>query len=126
MEYQWKKFERTKSRLEDRITVTKSRAFGFPTKFYQDNGLANFKYVVLYYVELEKAVGFLFTNSEEEKFKFSLLRSGNNYGGSIIATSFFKSNNLDPKKYYGRYLWEKLNQEGIGELYVIKLQERVK
>lgn len=122
--FNFQKFEKTNSRFEDRITVTASNSIGFPTKFYQDNNIGNYKSVVLYYDKDQKAIGILFTNSDEEKHKFSILKSKKGYGGSIVATSFFRTYGIDTKFYHRRYNWEKVNQEGIGELFVIKLQLR--
>lgn len=122
--FNFKKFEGTNSRFEDRITVTKSKSIGFPTKFYQDNNLSNYKYVVLYYDVDQKAIGIQFTNSAEEKHKFSIAKSIK-YGGGIVATSFFRTHKIDTAIYRGRYNWEKVPQDGIGDLFVIKLVERV-
>lgn len=124
--YNFKKFEKTNQKTESRITVTASNSFGLPTKFFTDNQIASFKYVVLFYDEQQKAVGLHFTNDDEEKHKFTILKSKRGFGGSIIAMSFFKTNNLDADKYHGRYEWEKYPQEGVGELFVIKLKERNK
>lgn len=123
MTYQWKKFENLHQRSEDRITVTKSESIGFPTKFYKDNKISQYKWVVLYYDEQQKAIGIKFTNDEAEKNKFTIVTNPN-YGGGVIARSFFRSNNIDTKNYYGRYEWEKDNQGEMGELYVIKLSEK--
>lgn len=119
-----KKFEKTKVRMVNKITVTSSHSFGFPRKFFQDNNIDNYKYVVLYYDEVNKIVAFLFINNEEENHKFTLIKSKKSYGASIVATSFFKSYNLDPKKYRGKYEWQKKDITGIGEVYLIKLMER--
>lgn len=124
--FNFKKFEKTNQRTENRITVTSSNSFGFPTKFYVDNNIGQYKYVVLYYDEEQKAVGLHFTNNEEEKHKFTILKSKRGFGGAVIATSFFKTNNLNPAQYHGRYEWEKYTQEGAGELFVIKLVENSK
>jgi hypothetical protein len=124
MTFNFKKFENRNARQEDRITVTKSNAFGFPMKFYQVQKLADVKYAILYFDESVKAIGIQFTNDEVEKNKFSLIKSKKGYGGSIVARSFFKTYNLDPLKYHGRYDWKIVNQEGIGKLYVINLKER--
>ncbi len=120
--YNFKKFEKTNQRVESRITVSASNSIGFPTKFFQDNNISEYKYVVLYYDENEKAVGIFFTNDEEEKHKFTLVKSKIGYGASVVATSFFKVNGIDAKFYRNRYEWEKVAQEGIGDLFVIKLQ----
>ncbi len=121
--YNFKKFENTHQRLEDRITITKTNSIGFPGKFYKDNNIKDFKYVVLYYDSDSKAVGIQFIADEGEKNKFTIMHSKLGYGGGIIARSFFKSNNIDPKLYYGRYVWEKYDNNGIN-LFVIKLKER--
>ena len=125
MDYNFIKFENLHQRTEDRITVTGNSSIGFPTKFYNDNGIKDFKYVVVFYDKEKNAIGINFTNSEEEKSKFTIIRSNKGYGGQIVARSFFKSNNIDPKKYKGRYIWEKTQIESVGEIFVILLKERV-
>ena len=125
MEFNFVKFENLHKRTEDRITVTGNSTIGFPTKFYNDNNIVSFKYVVLFYDKDNNAIGIYFTNSEEEKSKFSILHSKKGYGGHIVARSFFKTQEIDPKKYRNRYLWEKRNIDGVGEIFVILLKERV-
>jgi|GEM_PF-770646 len=124
MDFNFHKFENTNQRFEDRITVTGTNAFGFPTKFFKDQSIENYKYVVIFYDPDKKAVGLHFTNSEEEKHKFTIIKS-KGYGGSVIATSFFKTYNIDPKKYHGKYEWEKKEMPPTGTLFVIILKERV-
>lgn len=122
MPYNFKKFQEKNSRLESRITITrKSYSIGFPTQYYRDNKVNEFKYVVLYYDIGNKAIGIHFTNDQSEKHKF-VIHHSDQYGGSIVARSFLRSNNLDPEKYHGRYNWEKQNVEGIGEMFIIKLK----
>lgn len=123
MTYQFKKFEGRNIKQEDRITVTKSNSIGFPKKCYEDNNIKDFKYAVLYYDENQKAIGIQFSNREEEKNKFKIAHSKKQYGGHIIARSFFRTYNIIPEIYRGRYNWEKYNLEGVGELFVIKLKE---
>ena len=126
MEYQFKKFEGRNIRLENRITVTKSNSIGFPQKFYQDSGIKNFKYVVLFWDEKNKAVGIYFTNNEKEENRFSITHSKAGYGGSVVARSFFRTYNIDPQVCHGRYAWEKYNLEGVGEIFTIQLKEKSK
>ncbi|MFA6548295.1 MAG: hypothetical protein WCT11_05190 [Candidatus Magasanikbacteria bacterium] len=123
MEFNFKKFEGRNVRQEDRITLTKSHSIGFPQKFYNDNNIKSFKSAVLFWDDANKAIGVLFTNDESEKNKFSIIHSKEGYGGSVVARSFLRFNNIDPKIYHGRYEWEKHNQEGVGDLFVIKLRE---
>ncbi len=124
MPYNFKKVESRNARTENRITITKSNGIGFPTKFYKDNKINEFKYVILYFDTDQKALGLQFSNDEVEKNKFSILHSHSGYGGSIVARSFFKTYGIEPKSYYGRYAWKVESQENIGNLYVINLKER--
>lgn len=126
MEHGFVKFTQTNQRYEDRITVTGTNTFGFPTRFYENNNIKTYKYVVLYYDAIKKSVGLHFTNSETEEHKFTIIKSKQGYGGSVVATSFFKSYNIDAKKYHGRYTWEKKEYPDTGELFVITLKENPK
>lgn len=121
MEYQFKKFEARNTRIENRITITKSNSIGLPTKFYQDNEIKNFKYAILFWDEAKKAIGIYFTNNKEEKGGFKIIH-GQKYGGQILVKSFLRSNNINPKIYHGRYEWEKYNLKEVGEIFVIKLK----
>lgn len=129
MPYSFSKFEATNSRYETRITVTKSNHIGFPTMFYRDNRVADYKYAVLYYDPQEMAIAVRFTNDEAETGRFSIMRSNRDYGGGVVATSFFKANRIDTQRYAGRYDYEKLaaaevGVEGNADLFVIKLKEK--
>jgi hypothetical protein len=121
----FKKFENTHARFEERITLTKSYSLGFPTRFYEDNGIKKFKSVVLFYDEEKKEIGIQFSNDEEEKNAFSIVHS-EKYGGTVPIRSFIRFHKIDPEIYYGRYDWEKRAEEGIGELYIIKLKPNEK
>lgn len=124
MSYNFIKFDQRNKRFEDRITVTRHSSIGLPTKFFEDNKIKEFQYVVLYYDPAERALGLHFTNDEQEKAKFKIIRSKAGYGGSITARSFFTVNNIDVNKVYGRYKWEPYTIEGVGQVFVIKLQDR--
>jgi hypothetical protein len=85
--------------------------------------------VVLFYDSEQKVVAIHFTNDGSQKGKFTIMRNSRNYGGGIVATSFFKANRIDPQKYAGRYDFEKMDisevgLEGEGSLFVIKLKEK--
>lgn len=123
MNYQFKKFEGRNVRLEKRITITKSNSIGFPQKYYQDNSIKNYKYVVFYFDKNNNAIGIHFTNNEKEENKFSIIHSKVGYGGSVVARSFFRTYGIDTEKYHGRYEWKKQDIEGIGEVYIIELKK---
>ncbi len=73
----------------------------------------------MFYDEDQKVIGLKFTEDENEPHKYTLIKS-DGYGASIVATSFFKKYNLDPKKYKGKYEWKKVRTE-FGNLFVIEL-----
>ncbi len=118
----WVKFTSLKQRSVDTISITASNTFNFPRKFYDDNQLANFNFVTIYYDKVENSIGFNFNNNDEEKYKFKIQKNENGFGGFISATSFFKSNNIDVVKFKGRYdpIIEEVPE--IGKLFVIKLK----
>jgi len=126
MDYNLKEFTGRNERLETRMTITKSYSIGFPTKFFKDNKINDYKYVVLFFDEVKKAIGIKFTNDDVKKNKFAIIKSKSGFGGSVVVRSFFKSFNIDPIIYYGRYDYEKIIQEGFGEIYVINLKENIK
>lgn len=117
------KFEGVKKHEEDSITVTGTRAFGFPTKFYKEHGLANFKYVTLFFDKVKLAVAFRFHSDENEPHKYSLLKSKEGYGANAMAMSFFKLNGIEAKKYRGHYPYTIQNHPTLGDLYFIALKE---
>lgn len=122
--FTFEKFTGRNTKHEDRITLTKSYSIGFPTKFFRDNKIEDFRFVVLYWDAAKKAIGIKFTNDENETSRFAIFRSKKGYGGGVSVRSFFRSNEIDPEKYHGRYKWDKKNIEGIGEIYVIELEAK--
>jgi len=125
MEYNFKKFEGRNQKTEDRITVTrKSNSIGFPTRFYEDNKIKEYKYVVLFWDKENKAIGLRFTNDDTEKDKFSILKSKQGYGASLVVRSFFKVNSIDLEEFYGKYDWKKIKLDDGTELFVIELKSR--
>ena len=119
----FKKFTALRQRSVNKISITASNTFNFPSKFFNDNNLGRYKHVVIYHDKDRGAIGFNFTNKEEEKYKFKLQKSSRGYGGFVSATSFFKVNNIDTKIHKGRYDWKKETIPEIGKLFVIELNE---
>ena|SRR3989344_2629821 len=118
------KFEGTNKREETRITVTGHSSFGFPTRFYKDNAINQFRFVTLFFNQETNEVGFRFHSDEAEPHKFSISKSKQDYGGGVVATSFFKVNDLKPEAYRGKYDYRKENIPDIGELFIIKLEAK--
>lgn len=114
-----------KARSVNKISITLANTFNFPRKFYQDNNLGHYKYVVIYYDKDKSLIGLHFINDEDEKYKLKMQKSKKGYGAFISATSFFKTNNIDLKKYKGRYDWKIEDTENIGKLFIINLEDRL-
>lgn len=129
MEFNFVQHVATGKRFEDRITVTRSRSIGLPTQFFADNKVKDFKYALLFYDKSRMAVGIVFTNDEDAQGKISITRNKQGYGGHILATSFFKANRINVKKFAGRYDYEKkpIRELGIDkdwEMFIIELKEK--
>src|SRR3989338_5095460 len=120
----WIKFTNVNKRREERLTVTRSGALGFPSQFYLDNNVKDYKYTVLYFDQDQMQVALQFSNDDNEKDKISIIHSKTGNGGYIQARNFFKSCKLDPGVYVGRYEYSKETDPGIGQLLVIKLKEK--
>lgn len=120
MTYDFVKFEDRHARFESRITITGSYSIGLPTKFYRDNNIEDYQFAILFWDSKSKAIGIHFSNDEKEVGRIKIART-KDYGGMIAVKSFFTKNEIDPKLYKGRYEWEKIEQSGVGAMYVIKL-----
>lgn len=128
--YNFVKHTQTNKRFEDKITVTRNRAIGFPTQFYKDNGLDGYKSAVLFYDVEKNAIGIKPTNHDEAG-KISINKSKDGYGAHLVATSFFKANRINTKKFAGRYDYKKipLTDVGVeeeGSMFIIELTENKK
>ena len=127
MEFNFKKFEGRNRKQEDRITITrKSYSMGFPQKFYIDNKINEYKYVVLYWDSNNKAIAIHFSNSGQETNKIKISVSKDGYGGGVGIKNFLRFYKIDPEIYYGRYDWKKEDLENIGKVYIIELKEHIK
>lgn len=129
MQYNFIQHTATGKRFEDRITVTRSRAIGLPTQFFTDNKIGDYKFAVLFYDKGSMAVGISFTNDADTEGKIAISRNNQGYGGHILATSFFKANRINVKKFSGRYDYEKkplrdLGMDKDGEMFIIQLTEK--
>ena len=130
MEYTFQRFTEVGKRFEDRITVTRGRSIGLPTRFYNDNKVSDYKFAVLFYDKERNAIGIHFTNNADEPGRIAITKSKQEYGGHIPATSFFKANRINSKKYAGRYEYKRLGsgESGVSDadaLFVLELKEKV-
>lgn len=126
--YSFIKHTQVGKRFEERITITRTRHIGFPTQFYKDNGIGDYKYAVLFYDKDKSAIGIKFT-AEKEEGTIAIAGNSKGYGGYISATSFFKANRINTKKYAGRYEYKKVPLSSVGfeeegSLFVVELKEK--
>lgn len=79
----------------------------------------------MFFDEAQKVVGMQFVShsGESEGFKINSYGEGSKTGASVIARSFFNKYNIDPRKVYGKYEFEKMPAEGGSPLYLIQLKE---
>ena len=82
-----------------------------------------YKYVVLYYDNVQKALGIQFVNDGVKKNIIKIAHS-KKYGGQISLKNFLKVSDLDPSTYKGRYEYKEIEDENIGKLIVIELKEK--
>jgi hypothetical protein len=129
MDYSFIKHTKVGKRFEERITVTRNRALGLPTQFCEDNNVKDYKFAVLFYDKEKNAIGIKFSNDENEEGKISITKNNQGYGAHILATSLFKANRINTKKYAGRYDYTKVPLRDVGfdedgTLFVINLIEK--
>lgn len=129
MDYSFIKHTQTGKRFEDRITVTRNRSIGLPTQFCEENKVKDYKFAILFYDKAKNAVGIKFTNEGAEQGKIAISKNNQGYGAHILATSFFKANRINTKKYTGRYEYTKLSLGDVGieedgSLFIINLIEK--
>jgi hypothetical protein len=121
MSYNFVRFEEKHGRYENRISITGNYSIGLPTKFYNDNKLKDYKFVVLFWDVESRAIGIQFTSDEAEKGAIKIAHT-DKYGASVAVKSFFTKHDIDTKKAKGRYDWEKVDDPDIGGIFVIKIK----
>ena len=117
----FQRFTSVNTKHNDVITISKTNSFGFPTHFFNKNEIGKFRYVVLFYDDTSREIGFLFTDNQDEPNKFTIFRNRSGQGGSVVAKSFFDTYDIKPMENHGKYLYEKREVPEIGLLYIIKL-----
>ncbi len=120
MDYKFEPFIGAGSRFDDRITITKIGSFGVLSGFVKMRLKSQLpKYVELFYDVDNKAIGFRFTDEQKSGRTFAFVKTGG--GGSVNASSFFKTYEIDPKQFNGKYSVEEISDPSVGKLFVIKI-----
>jgi hypothetical protein len=119
-----KKFEAFGAKISRKISITASSSFGFPPTFYKENNLDKYTHAVLFYDQNARVVGIHFTSDKPEgAFKLIIHGKDDKISASFVARSFFNTYGLIASGVKGRYEYSKIDQEGIGEIYLIELKE---
>lgn len=120
------KFEDVGAKLTNSISLTKSQSFGFAGGFVKKYNISQFNFVSLFYDNEDghNRVGFQFTKDRVGKSSFKIIFGNNRQTASIVARSFFRSFEINSKKYEGRYEPTEMNDENFGTIYFIDLKEK--
>jgi hypothetical protein len=79
---------------------------------------------MLYFDPDQKVVALRFIKEKNDScFKLIKYGEGERRGGSFVAKSFFTRYSLEPKRVSGKYDLQKVTREGLGELFIIQLNE---
>ncbi|MFA5130953.1 MAG: hypothetical protein WC467_00850 [Patescibacteria group bacterium] len=120
------KFEDVGAKLTNSISLTKSQSFGFAGGFVRKYNISEFNFVSLLYDNGDgnNRVGFQFTKERMGKSSFKIIFGYNRQTASIVVRSFFRSFEIDNKKYEGKYEPTEINDENYGIIYFIDLKEK--
>lgn len=120
-QYSFTKFDGIYQRSDNKISINRGGLIRLSVGFCRTTNVRDFKYVVLYYDSINKAVAFKFTvNQAKEALKLTKDNSSLVVSGKL----FFLVNNLAEKNCVGRYDWQKLSLPNIGEVYIIELTKK--
>ncbi len=109
-------------KFKPQIIINKTGGITLSSGMHHRYGLDIYNGVKIYFDKEVLRVGIKLTEGESDG-TFKLKKRANEKGAYFSARSFLQANDLDPKKYYGRYAPEEFNDEKIGKLFVITLKE---
>jgi len=123
-----KKFSNVGSKISRKISITGSYSFGIPPAFYEEHGIKDYSYAVVFYDEQNQVIGVQFTKEKEKDSSFKLIPYGSEVkmGASFVARSFFNTHDIDIAQIKGRYDPEEHTFPDIGKVFLIDLKERKK
>ena len=125
--YNFQKFTKIGAKLSNySISINgKSYSFGFNAAFYMKQNIKNYKKVILFYDNKNKAIAFKFTN-EDEKSAFTIIHGSRGNTGSVTAKSFYIDNELLNQEYFGQKKPKKIQDDNLGLIYVVDLVDNKK
>lgn len=105
------------------ISINKSGGFGLSSGMHRRYNLDRYKGVKMYYDQDNKKVGIKLLE-EDTVGMFTLKKRDDEKGAFFAPRSFLQAYSIDPKKYYGKYPPEEVEDEQFGKLFVIQLEEK--
>ena len=122
VEFNFSKFTEPGGRFSYSISLNKAGGFTFNSGFYRKESLAKHSFVIIFYDKEKKAVGFSF-GKERKKESFKLTHSRHKTA-SVAPHSFIHANEIDPKKFFGKYDAKKITDNQHGKIFYIELVEK--
>ena len=123
MSYTFKKFERDFTQGAAEISISRDSTIRFSAKFCKITDILKFDYVIFFFDTAKHAIGMLPTN-QRDRGSFKITKE--KFNATVSATSFLRANEINPKLYQGRYEWIKESIPGIGEIYIVPLNVKMK
>lgn len=117
-QYKFVKFQGTYYRGDTRIGINKSGLVRLSSGFCRETNVKDFKYAILFYDDINKAIGFHFANTPEDG---ALRITTDDTAAAVSAKAFMSTNNLNLNEWAGRFDWKKLNIKDIGDMYIVEL-----
>lgn len=119
--YSFTKFDGFFPRGDAKIAINKSGLIRLSRGFRVATNTTNFKYVILYYDSVNKAIALRFANTRESG---ALNVTKDRTSATVSAKTFMKANNLNLRSYFGRYDWKKQKIPDIGQVFIIELNKK--
>lgn len=120
-EYNFEEFTSYGSKFIPIISLGESGGFGFSSGLYNRYNLKDSNSLKLFYDSVKKAVGFKFLATKDDG---TINLKPRAKGGYVAARSFLGKYGIDPKIYSGRYEPKEVNDEKLGQIFVIELKAK--
>lgn len=124
-DYQFEEFTAKKGRFSASIGLAKSGGFFLSSGFSHRYKIDNYVGVKLFFDRTKMVVGVKLLDKVEDG-AFKLKTRPNEKGGFFSAKSFLEAYEIDPIKYHGRYTPKEIDDEKIGKIFIIDLNENQK
>jgi len=122
----FKKYQKTSTRIIDKISITTGGALGFSTSFSKDHNLERYTAIELYWNFYTKEIGVYFLKDTNQD-SIKLMKNKYGYGYTANAKAFFATNKINTSEVHGRYNYRKiamtdLGSDKNGSMYIFKLE----